>query len=301
MVRRMLQIKSMDDDSTLFSSLLDLCDSKMTSVGDIEIVCGDGKTVCLHKIVFNFAYPKLAAVLPNDDGKVVIIIPGCDSETVMEARNTLYLDGLTKPLETIIEEGFGSHITKAESTEPNDDINSSDEECSFLQIAGRKINESGAKGDWVTVDNFIAVAENEMSSDIHEESSVEDNYDSFIIVNDNEKNSGIIEEEYKEEKVKDENKNTKRSDEHTRRIYNSTMEALNEKDSSRNWKPLEETPKEDLVENLCMFLKSASKPDGTPYNASTLVTYHSGLARLLSYRDLDIRKDERFKKVTETL
>ena len=56
MVGRILQLKSMEDDSMFFSSLLDLCDSEIISVGDIEIVCGDGQTVYIHKIVFKFAF-----------------------------------------------------------------------------------------------------------------------------------------------------------------------------------------------------------------------------------------------------
>ena len=99
----------MEDDSMFFSSLLDLCDSEMISVGDIEIVGSDGQTVYIHKIVFKFAYPQLAEILPKDDGKVVIIIPGCDSEKIIAARNTLYLDGIIKPLQTILEEGFANY------------------------------------------------------------------------------------------------------------------------------------------------------------------------------------------------
>ena len=104
MAGQLLQLRSIENDSIFFSSLLDQCDSEMISVGDVEIICGDGQTVYVHKIVFNFAYPHFSEVLQNDqsNNKIVIIIPECVSDIVIEARNALYLDGLTKPLDSIL-------------------------------------------------------------------------------------------------------------------------------------------------------------------------------------------------------
>ena len=256
MVGRMLQLKFTENDSILFSSLLDLCDSEMISVGDIEIICGDGQTVFLHKIVFIFAYPHLAEILPSDGSKVVLLIPECNSENVISARNTLYLDGFRKPLQTILEEG--STTTKMED----------------IEIHDNNIDEN--------VD-----ANSDRSSD---------ELDDIYKCNDENLRKIEIDEE-----LKDENKNSKQSVRTALRLYNSTMDSLNKKETYKSWKHLEETPEEDLIENLCMFLKSVVKPDGSLYSYSSLKVLLNSLARYLRHRKLDIKRDRRFKSVSRTL
>ena len=71
---------------------------------------------------------------------------------------------------------------------------------------------------------------------------------------------------------------------------------------SKTWKHLDETPEEDLVENLCMFLKSVTKPDGSLYNSNTLKTCLNALSRhLINSRDIDIKKGDGFSKIRDIL
>ena len=86
------------------------------------------------------------------------------------------------------------------------------------------------------------------------------------------------------------------------RIYNSTIDSLKAVEPSKAWKHLDETPEEDLVENLCMFLKSVTKPDGSLYNSSSLQTFLNALSRyLINSRDIDIKKDSQFRKIRDIL
>ena len=65
---------------------------------------------------------------------------------------------------------------------------------------------------------------------------------------------------------------------------------------------VEELPEELLAQYLEDFFRLVLKEDGGCYNASTLGTYHSAIARLiLRERKIDIKSDEKFSLVSKTL
>ena len=272
MAGRLLQLKSVENDSIFFSSLLDLCDSEIICVGDVEIICGDGKTVYLHKIVFNFAFPQFSEVLPNGDGKIVIIVPGCDFQTIIEARNTLYLDGLTKPLETILEQGFGSQVTKEENSEVDDEISfncKAPKEIKDDQES--KTTDSESMGDWVTMESYTVP-------------NPKNNKNEVANCNLTIKNDPLA------------INNTNKLIKHTINIFNQTIDYLG--------KDLDNIPIDELPDAISTFFTICVKADGSPYNSSSLNTYYHMISQYLRLRDndpVDISIDERFKKCAEAV
>ena len=86
------------------------------------------------------------------------------------------------------------------------------------------------------------------------------------------------------------------------RLYNSVMKSFNKTDPSKEWKPLDETNEDELNTNLCKFFMCLVKPDGAPYNSSTLYLYHQRIKRyLLSTRNINLDKDGRYKDVYDTV
>jgi len=283
MVGRTLQVKAMEDDSMLFSSLLDLCDSEMISVGDIEIVCSDGQKVYLHKIVFNFAYPHLTDILPNDQSSTVIIIPECDSETAISARNALYLDGDPKPLQTILENGLGEHVPKLECKENNDDNSVVDDE-QHKDENGDQTNplnkiykdesiQKEQNDSWITVDKFIGV----------------DKFDK--------KNKDVT-----DDKEKTMPYNTKKTIGMALKTYNLTMDLLLNENLPKYGNILMKLRIMNWLRISASSLKLLLNY-GSFYNPGSLRAFLTGLNHHLSFRDrdIDIKRDRRFWKVWDIL
>ena len=86
------------------------------------------------------------------------------------------------------------------------------------------------------------------------------------------------------------------------RLYNSVMKSFNKTDPSKEWKSLDETNEDEMNTNLCKFFMCLVKPDGAPYNSSTLYLYHQRIKRyLLSTRNINLDKDGRYKDVYDTV
>ena len=100
--------------------------------------------------------------------------------------------------------------------------------------------------------------------------------------------------------------NTKRANRHAVKTFNSVMESLKRKggNDSEKFRPLDEIENpDDLLFCLCKFIMVAVKPNGDVYNAASLITLHSSLARYLMGKEpaIDIRGDSRFQKVSQVL
>ena len=99
--------------------------------------------------------------------------------------------------------------------------------------------------------------------------------------------------------------NTKKSNSYAVKTFNSVMDSLRSKEGSETdkFKPIDEiVGSEDLINSLCKFFMVVTKPNGDAYNSASLLTLHSSLARyLLSTKEIDIRGDKTFRKVSEVL
>ena len=99
-------------------------------------------------------------------------------------------------------------------------------------------------------------------------------------------------------------KNTKKLMNQTVSTYNQTMHSLNMKEGSDSYKLLDETPVDELPNNICKFFMVVVKMDGSKFNASSLNTFFRMLIRYLKMRDenpVDISTDIRFKKCSEVV
>ena len=99
-------------------------------------------------------------------------------------------------------------------------------------------------------------------------------------------------------------KNTKKLLKSTVSMYNQTMESLNSKDGTNTYKLLDDTPLDELPQNICKFFMVCVKVDGSIFNASSLNTFYRMLVRHLKLRDehaVDITMDVRFKKCAEVV
>ena len=85
-------------------------------------------------------------------------------------------------------------------------------------------------------------------------------------------------------------------------LYNSVMESFNKADSSKEWKTLDETKIQDLNKNMCKFFLCLVKSDGSSYSGVSIRTYFQAIVKhLRKTKNVNIRKDERFTKVLETV
>ena len=85
-------------------------------------------------------------------------------------------------------------------------------------------------------------------------------------------------------------------------LYNSVMESFNKADSSKEWKSLDETKIEDLNKNMCKFFLCVVKSDGSSYSGASIRTYFQAIVKhLRRTKNVNIRKDERFTEVLETV
>ena len=98
--------------------------------------------------------------------------------------------------------------------------------------------------------------------------------------------------------------NTKKSTIAIKKMFNSTMDSLNNADKSTQFKYLDELSLDELPDSLSRFFMVVSKEKGGSFNASSLNTHYLSMVRYLKLRDnfpVDITKDVRFAKVKEVL
>ena len=98
--------------------------------------------------------------------------------------------------------------------------------------------------------------------------------------------------------------NTKKATVAIKKMYNSTMDSLNNSDSTNKFEYLDETSVDQLSTNLCKFFMVVSKEKGGCFNSSSINTHFLSMARYLKLRDenpVDITTDVRFAKVKEVV
>ena len=113
-------------------------------------------------------------------------------------------------------------------------------------------------------------------------------------------NVGLSPEEYIKSRTPQE---TKKSTKQAVKLYDTVMGKKATMDGAI-FKPILETPVDELPNMLSSFFLVAKKVNGNVYNASSLSTYFQSLARFIvrEYKPpIDIKTDPRFKIVRDTL
>lgn len=87
-------------------------------------------------------------------------------------------------------------------------------------------------------------------------------------------------------------------------MFNETMDSLNHRENTNQYKHLEDLSLEELPGCLSRFFMVVTKKDGICFNSSSLNTHYLSMVRYLKLRDtdpVDIQHDLRFSKVKEVL
>ena len=120
MEENLISLKFLKKKAVFFLGLNNIC--SIENLCDVKLICNEGKSVFMHKLVLNLCFPSFFQELSESNDQLTFLIPDLDISFVENARRNLYVAGEREQMAEIFQLRLGTNGKDLQTCDLNEQI-----------------------------------------------------------------------------------------------------------------------------------------------------------------------------------